>query len=209
VAAETVYLETLDGVTIETDVVRTEQYPARAVVIIAHPHPQFGGDRHNHVVRALQSAAANLQCHSIAVDFRGVGNSGGQHDNGDAERLDLAAACELADMMEPDCPIVMAGYSFGSVVGLNVSNPFIAAWVAVAPPLQMMQSLPTAANNHRPKFLLAPEHDQFTNPVQLRDSVSTWVNTTVMDLPGVDHFIAADAPKACHQILEMALNAIS
>ena len=207
--AETVYLETLDGVTIETDVVRTEQYPARAVVIIAHPHPQYGGDRHNHVVRALQTAAAELHCHSIAVDFRGVGNSGGLHDNGDSERLDLAAACELADMIEPECPIVMAGYSFGSVVGLNVSNPFIAAWLAVAPPLPMMQSLPTAANNHRPKFLLAPEHDQFTNPAQLRDAVSTWANTTVIDLPGVDHFILADAPVACHQILELTLNAIS
>ena len=207
--AETVYLETLDGVTIETDVVRTEQYPARAVVIIAHPHPQYGGDRHNHVVRALQTAAAELHCHSIAVDFRGVGNSGGLHDNGDSERLDLAAACELADMIEPECPIVMAGYSFGSVVGLNVSNPFIAAWLAVAPPLPMMQSLPTAANNHRPKFILAPEHDQFTNPAQLRDAVSTWANTTVIDLPGVDHFILADAPVACHQILELTLNAIS
>ena len=207
--AETVYLETLDGVTIECDVVRTEQYPARAVVVIAHPHPEYGGDRHNHVVRALQAAASNLQCHSIAIDFRGVGNSGGMYDNGDAERLDLAAACELADMMEPDCPIVMAGYSFGSVVGLNVSNPFISAWVAVAPPLPMMSSAPIAANNHRPKFLLAPEHDQFTNPALLREAVSSWANTTVVDLPGVDHFIVADAPKACHQILEMALDAIA
>ena len=159
--AETVYLETLDGISIESDVVRTEQYPARAVVVIAHPHPEYGGDRFNHVVRALQDAAADLGCHSIAIDFRGVGNSGGIHDNGDAERLDLAAACELGDMIEPDCPIIMAGYSFGSVVGLNVSNPFIAAWLAVAPPLPFMTSVPTAANNHRPKFLLVPEHDKF------------------------------------------------
>ena len=207
--AETVYLETLDGISIESDVVRTDQYPARAVVVIAHPHPEYGGDRFNHVVRALQDAAADLGCHSIAIDFRGVGNSGGIHDNGDAERLDLAAACELADMIEPDCPIIMAGYSFGSVVGLNVSNPFIAAWLAVAPPLPFMTSVPTAANNHRPKFLLVPEHDQFTSPAQLRDAVDSWTNTTVVDLPGVDHFIMADGPRACRQILEMALFAIN
>ncbi len=207
--AETVYLETLDGINIECDVVRTDQYPARAIVVIAHPHPEFGGDRHNHVVRALQQAAVDFGCHSIAIDFRGVGNSGGLHDNGDAERLDLAAACELADMMESDCPIVMAGYSFGSVVGLNVSNPHIAAWVAVAPPLTMMASTPTSANNHRPKFLLAPEHDQFTDTAKLREATATWANTTVVDLVGVDHFIMADAPKACAEILEMALNAIS
>ena len=207
--AETVYLETLDGMTIETDVVRTDQYPARAVVVIAHPHPQYGGDRHNHVVRALQQAASDLHCHSIAVDFRGVGNSGGEFDNGDAERLDLAAACELADMIEPDCPIIMAGYSFGSVVGMNVSNPNIAAWLAVAPPLPMMNTVPLAAKNHRPKFLLAPQHDQFTDPALLREFIATWVNTTVTDLPGVDHFIAADAPAACLTILQMTLDTIS
>jgi alpha/beta superfamily hydrolase len=112
-------------------------------------------------------------------------------------------------MIEPDCPIVMAGYSFGSVVGLNVSNPYIAAWLAVAPPLPLMTSTPTAANNHRPKFLLVPEHDQYTTPTQLRDAVTTWTNTTIVDLPGVDHFIVADAPSACRQILEMTLQAIA
>jgi alpha/beta superfamily hydrolase len=112
-------------------------------------------------------------------------------------------------MIEPDCPIVMAGYSFGSVVGLNVSNPYIAAWLAVAPPLPLMTSTPTAANNHSPKFLLVPEHDQYTSPAQLRDAVTTWTNTSVVDLPGVDHFIVADAPRACRDMLEMTLQAIA
>jgi hypothetical protein len=31
----------------------------------------------------------------------------------------------------------------------------------------------------------------------------------VVDLPGVDHFIMADGPRACRQILEMALLAIN
>jgi hypothetical protein len=39
--------------------------------------------------------------------------------------------------------------------------------------------------------------------------VTTWSNTTIVDLPGVDHFIVADAPSACRQILEMTLQAIA
>ena len=139
---ETVYLETIDGVAVEADLIRSDAPIVRAVVVIGHPHPLHGGDRFNHVVQAMQRAAANADCHSIAVDFRGVGNSGGFHDNGDAERLDLAAACELADLIETDCPIIMTGYSFGSVVGLNVSNPWIAGWIAIAPPVTLMSSTP-------------------------------------------------------------------
>lgn len=203
---ETVFLETLDGVEIEAGVIRTDARTPVATVVIGHPHPNFGGDRTNHVVRALQEAAWDLECHSIAVNFRGVGMSGGEHDNGDAERLDLAAACELADMMEPDGNIVMAGYSFGAVVALNVTHPYISAWVALAPPIGLMTSQPTASSHHRPKYMYVPEHDQFTSPDQLRDSVATWSATTVVTLPGIDHFVAVNARDIAQSALHAALS---
>ncbi len=204
---ETVYLDTIDGVEIEADVIRTDADFVRATVVIAHPHPLYGGDRHNHVVRALQSAAAGLDCHSVAVDFRGVGNSGGVHDGGDSERLDLMAACELADMMNPDGPIVMSGYSFGSVVGLNVTHPLIVGWVCFAPPVAMMTGQPLAARHDKPKVLLAPEHDQFTAPSQLRETARNWPNTTVVDLASVDHMISVGAEQAAVQALALVLGA--
>lgn len=203
---ETVYLDTIDGIQVEADVIRTDAIEPRAIVIIGHPHPLYGGDRFNPVVRTMQRAAAELNCHSIAVDFRGVNNSGGTHDDGDSERLDLAAACELADMLEPECPIIMTGYSFGSMVALNVTNPWIAAWIAIAPPLPLMKSPPLAAQKTHPKILLAPQHDQFTAPDALREYTSTWMNTTVVELPQVDHFIAVGAYEACHSALNNALH---
>lgn len=203
---ETVYLETIDGVSIEADLIRTDQSPVRATVIIGHPHPLYGGDRFNHVVQAMQRAAADLHCHSVSVDFRGVGNSGGQFDNGDSERLDLAAACELVDLIETDCPIIMTGYSFGSVVALNVNNPWIIGWVGIAPPVAMMSSTPLAAMNTRPKYLIAPEHDQFTQPQQIREFTSSWVNTSVAELAHVDHSIAVGAYDACRLALQHILD---
>lgn len=202
---ETVYLDTIDGIEIEADVIRTDADVVRATVVIAHPHPLYGGDRHNHVVRALQTAAAGLGCHSVAIDFRGVGNSGGIHDGGDSERLDLVAACELADMMNPDGAIVMSGYSFGSVVGLNVTHPLIAGWVCFAPPVALMTNEPLASRYNQPKILMAPEHDQFTSPAQLRAHVREWPNTTVIDLPSVDHMIAVGAEQAASRALSLVL----
>lgn len=203
---ETVFLETLDGVEIEAGVLRTDADRPLATIVIGHPHPAYGGDRSNHVVRALQHAAWELKCHSIAVNFRGVGMSGGEHDNGDAERLDLAAACELADMMEPEGNIVMAGYSFGAVVALNVTHPYISAWIALAPPVGLMTSPPTASKHHRPKFLFAPEHDQFTSPEELRNYVTAWSSTTMTTLPGVDHFIAVNVNDIAQRAVKAAID---
>jgi len=205
VLAETVYLETIDGVTIEADIIRSQAAIIPATVVIGHPHPLYGGDRFNHVVQAIQRAAESLGCHSIAVDFRGVGESMATHDNGDSERLDLAAACELVDLLEPDNPIIMAGYSFGAVVGLNVSHPYICGWLSFAPPTTMMASTPLAAHNHHPKVLLLPEHDQFTSEQQLRDMTSTWNNTQIEMLQSVDHSIAVGAKMAATNALSALL----
>jgi len=205
VQEETVLLETLDGVTIEAGIVRSDATEPLATVIIGHPHPLYGGDRSSHVVRALQEAAWELNCHSIAINFRGVGYSGGEHDNGDSERLDLVAACELADMMEPDRDIIMSGYSFGAVVALNVTHPLITAWIGIAPPIPLMGSAPTASSHRRPKYLFAPEHDQYSTPVQLRAHVSSWSSTTVTQISAVDHFIAVNAKETAHNALTTAL----
>ncbi len=206
---ETIYLETIDGINVEADLVRTDADLVRAVVIIGHPHPLYGGDRFNHVVRAMQDVALGLDCHSIAVDFRGVNNSGGFHDDGDSERLDLAAACELSDLIAPEVPIIMTGYSFGSVVGLNVSNPWIAGWIAIAPPAQMMKSLPSAANNPRRKIIIAAEHDQFTTPDEMATAISTWDNSQIILAPGVDHSFAVNAATLCNSALSQLLETIS
>ena len=206
---ETIYLETIDGINVEADLVRTDADLVRAVVIIGHPHPLYGGDRFNHVVRAMQDVALGLDCHSIAVDFRGVNNSGGFHDDGDSERLDLAAACELSDLIAPEVPIIMTGYSFGSVVGLNVSNPWIAGWIAIAPPAQMMKSLPSAANNPRRKIIIAAEHDQFTTPDEMAAAISTWDNSQIILAPGVDHSFAVNAATLCNSALSQLLETIS
>jgi alpha/beta superfamily hydrolase len=206
---ETIYLETIDGINVEADLVRTDAEHVRAVVIIGHPHPLYGGDRFNHVVRAMQEVALGLDCHSIAVDFRGVNNSGGFHDDGDSERLDLAAACQLSDLIAPEVPIIMTGYSFGSVVGLNVSNPWIAGWIAVAPPAQMMKSVPSAANNPRPKIVIAAEHDQFTTPDEMAAAVAAWSNCEIIFAPGVDHSFAVNAGSLCNSALARLLETIS
>ncbi len=185
-------IDALDGAQLEADLVRVDD--ARASVVLTHPHPLYGGDRFNPVVDALFHALPDAGFTTIRFDFRGVNNSGGTHDDGDSERLDVIAALELLDLVDPDSPVWLVGYSFGAVVALNVVDPRIAGWVAVAPPLAAMNARCLADCDHRTKLLLVPEHDQFSPPTQIAAFTGEWRSCTQQSIAMADHFLNGHIP---------------
>ncbi|MDQ1425771.1 MAG: uncharacterized protein QOD72_3269 [Acidimicrobiaceae bacterium] len=185
--AESVLIDTIDGVMLEAELRVPET--RWAAVAIAHPHPQYGGDMHNNVVDAIYRALPAAGIAALRFNFRGVGRSDGVHDGGDAERLDLAAAIDLAAQFAENGPLVAVGYSFGALVALGVTDVRLSGWCVVAPPLAMAATTPIAATDHRPKRLLCAEHDQFTASDAAADLVQDWSSTTIVTIPQADHFI--------------------
>ena len=59
--------------------------PARGVVVVAHPHPLFGGSMDNKVVQTLARAFVQCGWDAVRFNFRGVGASAGTHDEGRGE----------------------------------------------------------------------------------------------------------------------------
>jgi len=55
--------------------------------VVCHPHPLYGGDMRNNVVDALVRALSETGVAAVRFDFRGVGRSGGEHGEGETERL--------------------------------------------------------------------------------------------------------------------------
>ncbi|MCB2071695.1 MAG: alpha/beta hydrolase, partial [Ottowia sp.] len=51
-------------------------------VVIAHPHPQFGGTMHNKVVHTMARAFVRRGWRAVRFNFRGVGASEGGWDEG-------------------------------------------------------------------------------------------------------------------------------
>jgi len=180
-------LDALDGVRLQADLARVDD--ARIAVVLTHPHPQYGGDRFNTVVDALFRALPAAGCTTVRFDFRGVNESGGEHDEGDAERLDVVAALELVESVDPDAAIWLVGYSFGSIVALNVVDPRVAGWIAIAPPLAAIRSRCLADTDHRPKLLFSPAHDQFSPPAVTAPIVATWTNAELRTIDMADHFL--------------------
>lgn len=88
-----------------------------AGVVICHPHPLYGGNMHNNVVGAIEEGFSRQGYTTLIFNFRGVGGSKGEYDEGEGEVRDaLAAAEHLRQHLNPDGRIMCAGYSFGAWV---------------------------------------------------------------------------------------------
>ena len=94
--------------------------------VITHPHPLYGGNMHNPVVDAIRRAYRMKGVATLRFNFRGTGESEGQHDNGVGEQDDVLAA--LSFLTESGFqPVDVAGYSFGAWVNaltLQRGGPF-------------------------------------------------------------------------------------
>ena len=89
----------------------------KAGVVICHPHPLYGGNMYNNVVSAIEDGYSAQGFSTLIFNFRGVGNSEGEYDEGEGEVKDaLAAYRHLAKHLDDDARLTLAGYSFGAWV---------------------------------------------------------------------------------------------
>jgi uncharacterized protein len=88
----------------------------RGIALVAHPHPLFGGTMNNKVVHTLTRAFTTLGYAAARMNFRGVGQSQGVHDEGRGEVDDMAILLAHMQQQYPDLPFALAGFSFGTFV---------------------------------------------------------------------------------------------
>jgi uncharacterized protein len=98
----------------------------KGFALIAHPHPLYGGTNENKVVQTLARTFNQLGYVCWRPNFRGVGKTEGQFDEGRGETEDLldvlrAAQTALAARGVTSPPI-LAGFSFGSFVQTMVAQ---------------------------------------------------------------------------------------
>src|SRR4051812_15345428 len=88
----------------------------RAVAVIAHPHPLYGGTMDNKVITTLAKSYTDAGIAAFRFNFRGVGASAGVHDEGRGESEDLVRVVAHAQARLPGLPLHMAGFSFGGAI---------------------------------------------------------------------------------------------
>lgn len=173
---------------------------ALGLAVIAHPHPLFGGTKDNKVVQTLARAFLQLGYVTIRFNFRGVGKSEGQHDNGQGEAQDLIEVVKKAHatlLQEPEksAPIALSGFSFGAFVTTHAFKTLKDEGYNVG----KMALVGTATS--RFEVANVPEntlviHGEVDDTVPLQ-SVLDWArpqNLPVLVMPGVEHFFHGQLP---------------
>ncbi len=110
------------------------------IALVLHPHPQFGGTMNNKVVYNLHYAFHRMGFNVLRFNFRGVGRSEGEYDQGVGELADAAAALNYLEQLNPNarhCWVV--GFSFGAWIGMQLlmRRPEVTGFVSVSPPANM------------------------------------------------------------------------
>ena len=75
---------------------------------------------HNKVVFRAATALNDAGLVVLRINFRGVGGSTGEHDEGRGEQDDVRAALDYLADQYPQLRLVLCGFSFGARVGLDV-----------------------------------------------------------------------------------------
>ena len=163
--------------------------PVSRFAVICHPHPQAGGTLHNKVVHTLARTFQELGVPTLRFNFRGVGKSSGEFDNGNGETEDALAVIEWGRTRWPGAPFWLAGFSFGAFVALKASARLTPErLITVAPPVQRFEFAPLSPPTC-PWLLVQGEQDEIVDA----RSVLAWAERLspmpdVVTLPGVGHF---------------------
>ena len=160
--------------------------------IICHPHPLFGGTMHNKVVYQAAKSIDALGVPVLRFNFRGAGLSAGSHDRGVGEQEDVQAAIDFLAAEFPDTPGLLAGFSFGSWVGLRVgcADPRVSELMGMGIPVNN-SDFSYLSRCPKPKLFVqgtSDEHGAWENVEQIL--AITPGNNRIVFVHGAEHFFA-------------------
>jgi len=149
-----------------------EQPPGdpRAAVVFAHPLPTHGGTMHTKAVFQGAKALARIGCAVLRFNFRGVGRSAGEWDEGRGECDDFRAAIDFIAAQYPGVELWAAGFSFGAYVALTTGaqDDRICTLIGIAPPVDRYD-FSIAKRSTKPKFIIHGEADELIPLKQVRE----------------------------------------
>jgi alpha/beta superfamily hydrolase len=160
--------------------------------VVCHPHPLYGGSMYNNVVDATLEAMHARGFATLRFNFRGVGHSDGEFDNGNGEADDAIAAIRFLTAQKGVRAdgAVLAGYSFGAMTAVRAAASVdeVAAIVVVALPLGMIDPSALGAIT-KPIVLVAGDEDSYCPANHLATLAKRLGPLARLKIiPGADHF---------------------
>jgi uncharacterized protein len=166
--------------------------PHKGVALVLHPHPLGGGTMHNKVVFRAAAALNDAGLITLRINFRGVGQSTGQHDEGRGELDDVRTGLDYLSEHYPNQNITLCGFSFGARVGLDIGieDARVRYLIGIGTPLdkydfEFLQAC------RKPLLLVHGQQDEYGNVERVKQMAAELEKHTQVRLvviPGADHF---------------------
>jgi len=173
-------------------IIKESSDQSTGVALVCHPHPLGGGTMHNKVVFRAAAALQEAGFVTLRFNFRGVGQSTGEHDEGRGELDDVRAALNYLASNYPGSKILLCGFSFGARVGLEVgiADDRVNYLIGIGTPLNRYD-FGFLERCLKPLLLVHGERDEHGDIEKLRSFVSqiqSRVDVQLVVIPDADHF---------------------
>ena len=164
--------------------------PHSVIGVVCHPHPLHGGTMQNKVVHTAARAMQEAGAATVRFNFRGVGRSGGQYDEGRGEVDDALAVVEWLRQRYGADRYWLAGFSFGAAVALQAAVAGVRPQrlITIAPPVGRIIKTPIA--HPRCEWLIVQgDRDELVDVNAVRDWAAGYDPAPeVLVVPGAEHF---------------------
>jgi len=145
----------------------------RGAALVLHPHPLFGGTMHNKVVFRAAAALNDAGLLTLRINFRGVGQSTGKHDEGRGEREDVRAGLDYLAEIYPEQEVTLCGFSFGARVGLEVgmADDRVRQLISIGTPVDKYD-FTFLERCRKPILFVQGDRDEYGTIERLRDLIA-------------------------------------
>jgi uncharacterized protein len=198
---------------IEAILKQPSEVAARAVALVLHPHPLAGGTMHNKVVFRAATALNDAGLITLRINFRGVGRSTGEHDEGRGELEDVRASLDYLAENYPGVAVTLCGFSFGSRVGMEagISDERVINLISIGTPVDKYDFNFLKACRKSILFVHG-DRDEFGEVRKLEELVTQLKPNTQVQLSvieGADHFFEGRLEELKHVIREWVVKQLN
>ena len=176
--------------------------------VVCHPHPLQGGTMHTKAVFRAAQALADAQIAAVRFNFRGVGTSTGSYDGGVGEKDDVLATLDWLEEEHAGLPLIVGGFSFGSMVALSAAaaDPRVVALFGLGLPVRMYD-YGFLADVQKPVLVVQGEEDEFGSGPEVEPVVAALgTHVTLARIAGGDHYFEGHIDEMKAVLSEYFLN---
>jgi hypothetical protein len=198
---EQVFISNND-VKLEAELFQSNSGKKKLIILICHPHPQFGGNMFNNVVSGVFKALIKSEISCLRFNFRGVGRSTGNHSDGTGELSDVHTCIDFLINERFFRKIILCGYSYGAAIGCSAVNHSekIIGYISISFPWSFMGfKYKEMSQTSKPKLFIQGSRDT----IPFEENYKFYNDPKIKKIiDGADHFYGGYEEQVANHVLE-------